>query len=105
MKSDIPKFFVPLEQETRAAVDTATAAHHYIRRPQTLRAWASSEDGPVRPIRINGRLAWLVSDIRRVVGRDPTNATKTKRQTDLLDAAVTNSIPDSKNSGELSCQE
>ena len=26
------------------------------------------EDGPLRPIRINGRLAWPVSELRRVLG-------------------------------------
>lgn len=105
MKSEIPPFFVPLEQETRIAVDTATTAYHCNRRPQTMRSWACYGDGPIRPIRINGRLAWLVSDIRRLVGCDPTNSTKAKRQTDLLNAAVANSTPDSNNSGEQSCQE
>jgi hypothetical protein len=57
----------PLEAETRAFVDTATAAHHLNRRPQTLRGWACHEDGPLRPVRVNGRLAWSVADIRRVL--------------------------------------
>jgi hypothetical protein len=61
-------FLVPLERETRTAVDTATAAAHLNRKPQTLRAWASSEVGPVRPLRINGRLAWPVAELRRVLG-------------------------------------
>ena len=26
------------------------------------------ENGPLRPIRINGRLAWPVSELRRVMG-------------------------------------
>lgn len=60
--------FVSLASETRAAVDTATAAHHLNRRPQTLRGWACHEDGPLRPLRINGRLAWRVEDLRRVLG-------------------------------------
>ena len=60
--------FVALTAETRAAVDTATAAHHLSRRPQTLRGWACHEDGPLRPLRINGRLAWPVADLRRVLG-------------------------------------
>lgn len=33
------------------------------RRPQTLRKWACLENGPIRPVRINGRLAWKVVDI------------------------------------------
>jgi hypothetical protein len=60
--------FAPLDRETRVAVDTATAAHHLSRRPQTLRDWACHEDGPLRPLRINGRLAWPVAELRRVLG-------------------------------------
>ena len=59
---------VALASETRAAVDTATAAYHLNRQPQTLRAWACLENGPLRPIRINGRLAWPVAELRRVLG-------------------------------------
>lgn len=60
--------FTPLAREQRTHVDTAAAAHHLTRRPQTLRGWACLENGPVRPIRINGRLAWPVSELRRVLG-------------------------------------
>ena len=60
--------FTPLAHETRPAVDTAAAAHYLSRRPQTLRAWACLENGPLRPIRIMGRLAWNVADIRRLLG-------------------------------------
>lgn len=60
--------YPPLELETRAAVDTATAAFHLSRRPQTLRGWAMRDGiGPLRPIRVNGRLAWPVADIKRVL--------------------------------------
>lgn len=58
----------PLDRETRAAVDTSTAAHHLNRAPQTLRIWACSQTGPVRPVRVHGRLAWPVADLRRVLG-------------------------------------
>lgn len=37
------------------------------RRPQTLRKWACLENGPIRPIRINGRLAWKIADIRALL--------------------------------------
>lgn len=60
--------FPPLNCETRAAVDTATAAYHLNRQPQTLRAWACLENGPLRPIRVHGRLAWPVGELRRVLG-------------------------------------
>lgn len=58
----------PLESVARPAVDTATAAHYLNRQPQTLRIWACHETGPIRPIRINGRLAWPVAELRRVLG-------------------------------------
>ncbi|WP_293638637.1 hypothetical protein [Polaromonas sp.] len=60
--------FPPLESVTRPAVDTAAAAYYLNRRPQTLRGWACFEDGPLRPIRINGRLAWPVASLRQMLG-------------------------------------
>lgn len=60
--------FVSLDHEPRAAVDTATAAYHLNRQPQTLRGWACHEDGPLRPVRLHGRLAWKTDDLRRLLG-------------------------------------
>ena len=57
----------PLEQETRSALPTTEAAFHLNRAQQTLRAWACRENGPIRPVRINGRLAWPVASIRAVL--------------------------------------
>lgn len=51
-------------------VDTNTAAGLLGRTPQTLRKWACYEDGPLRPVRVNGRLAWAVADIRRLLSND-----------------------------------
>ena len=59
---------IPLAQETRAALPTPEAARHLGRQAQTLRLWACMEDGPIRPRRIHGRLAWPVVDIRRLLG-------------------------------------
>lgn len=59
--------FPPIEQETRSHVETACAAFHLTRKGQTLRAWACLENGPLRPIRINGRLGWAVADIKRLL--------------------------------------
>lgn len=58
----------PLESEKRTGLPTAEAAAHLNRADQTLRLWASRENGPLRPIRINGRLAWPVAEIKRLVG-------------------------------------
>jgi 1,2-phenylacetyl-CoA epoxidase PaaB subunit len=57
-----------LAREQRTHVDTARAAFYLCRRPQTMRVWASTECGPIRPIRVNGRLAWPVSEIRQLLG-------------------------------------
>jgi hypothetical protein len=46
----VQRHFAPLALEVRTHVDTASA-----------------ENGPLRPIRVNGRLAWPVSEIRRVL--------------------------------------
>ena len=59
---------VSLEKEIRAPLPTPEAAFHLNRAQQTLRLWAMREDGPVRPMRINGRLAWPISELRRVLG-------------------------------------
>ncbi|PQV52927.1 helix-turn-helix domain-containing protein [Paraburkholderia sp. BL21I4N1] len=45
--------------------DEAAAAIN--RKPQTLRKWACLENGPIRPVRINGRLAWRVSDLQTLL--------------------------------------
>ena len=63
-----PQQFPPLELVNRPHVPTEQAAHYLMRRSQTLRGWACMENGPLRPIRINGRLAWNVSELRRVLG-------------------------------------
>ena len=57
----------PLESVTRPTGDTAAAACYLNRRPQTMRGWACHENGPLRPLRINGRLAWPVAEIRRLL--------------------------------------
>ena len=60
--------YPPLESVTRPAVDTAEAAYYLNRQQQTLRVWACKESGPIKPLRINGRLAWPVQKIRELVG-------------------------------------
>ena len=65
-----PQQFPPLELVNRPTVPTGQAAYYLMRRPQTLRGWACAEDAPggLRPVRINGRLAWPVAGIRAVLG-------------------------------------
>lgn len=62
--------FPPLELVNRPTVPTEQAAYYLNRRPQTLRGHACMENGPIRPLRINGRLAWPVSELRRVLGME-----------------------------------
>ena len=57
----------PLELVTRPTIPTEQAAYYLARRPQTLRGWACNEDGPLRPVRIHGRLAWPVAAIRKLL--------------------------------------
>ena len=59
--------FPAIETETRSHVETACAAFHLNRRPQTMRVWATYETGAIRPVRINGRLAWPVEEIKRLL--------------------------------------
>ncbi|MGZ4881770.1 MAG: hypothetical protein ACXV7G_12025 [Halobacteriota archaeon] len=60
--------FPALESLTTPTVSTAAAAHYLNRKPQTMRVWACFENGPLRPIRINSRLAWSVAEIKSLTG-------------------------------------
>ena len=46
---------------------TNEAAAAINRQPQTLRKWACLDNGPIRPVRINGRLAWRVTDLLKLI--------------------------------------
>lgn len=60
---------VPLHLESRSALPTSEAAAHLGRKPQTLRIWAMRGGfGAIRPIRVNGRLAWPVAGIKAALG-------------------------------------
>lgn len=50
-----------------AVLPTNEAAAAINRAPQTLRKWACLENGPIRPVRINGRLAWKVADLQSLL--------------------------------------
>ncbi|KFC65514.1 helix-turn-helix domain-containing protein [Massilia sp. LC238] len=63
------KKYPALDAQVRIAVSTAEAAFHLGRKPQTLRKWACFEDGPIRPVRINGRLAWPVAQIKQLLNK------------------------------------
>lgn len=67
VKATIWREFIPLDQEIRTAVPTEAAAFYLSRKPQTLRSWACFENGPLLPVRVNGRLSWRVADIKAVL--------------------------------------
>lgn len=50
-----------------SVLPTKEAAAAINRAPQTLRKWACLECGPIRPIRLNGRLAWRVADLHALL--------------------------------------
>jgi hypothetical protein len=68
VQSDAGPMFPPLERETRPAIPTAPAAYYLSRQQQTLRLWAMRENGPIRPLRVHGRLLWPTAELRRLLG-------------------------------------
>ncbi|MDH1813906.1 DNA-binding protein [Comamonas aquatica] len=60
--------FTPLHEVLRAALTTKEAAYHLNRSEQTLRLWACKDNGPVQCRRVNGRLAWPTTEIKRLLG-------------------------------------
>jgi hypothetical protein len=64
----IAKTFPRLEDVTSPIVNTPQMVHYLNRAEQTDRLWACKENGPLKPIRIHGRLGWRVSDIKQLLG-------------------------------------
>lgn len=55
-------------------VDTDQAAARLLRKPQTLRKWACLGIGPIRPVRIAGKLGWRVCDIEALLAGEKASA-------------------------------
>ena len=53
---------------TKPNLTTAETAYYLNRRPQTLRVWACLENGPLRPNRIGGLLAWSTATVKALAG-------------------------------------
>lgn len=66
-KSRPPKEFTPLELETRPTVLTDAAAFYLQLSEQTMRIYSCKETGPLRPLRISGRLHWKTQEIRNLL--------------------------------------
>lgn len=63
-----PCQYQPLESVTKPNLTTAELAYYLNRRPQTLRGWACNEDGPIRPKRVGGLLAWSTVEAKALAG-------------------------------------
>ncbi|OXR31816.1 DNA-binding protein [Pseudomonas umsongensis] len=59
--------FQTLDAIDRPTLTTAEAAHFLNRKQQTLRNWAVRNDGPVKCVRIGGRLAWPTAEVRALL--------------------------------------
>ena len=70
LKAKQEKHYTTLDLITSTVLPTDAAAFYLNRKSQTLRAWACFENGPIRPVRINGRLAWYVADILKLLNGD-----------------------------------
>lgn len=62
------RIYPPIDQVAKPSLDTQDAAYYLNRAEQTMRYWACSESGPIRPLRIHGRLHWPTADIRKLLG-------------------------------------
>jgi hypothetical protein len=62
-----PISLTPLAEEPRSVLPTAEAAKHINRTEQTLRRWASTGTGPLKPRRIGGRLGWSTAELRELM--------------------------------------
>ena len=60
--------FPPLALVNKPNLTTAETAYYLNRRPQTLRGWACLENGPLRPSRIGGLLAWNTATVKTLAG-------------------------------------
>ena len=67
-----PQHFIPpfpaLALVNKPNLTTAELAYYLNRRPQTLRGWACNEDGPIRPKRVGGLLAWSTAEAKALAG-------------------------------------
>jgi hypothetical protein len=60
--------YPPLQCVTKPALRTPEAAFYMNRAQQTLRMWACNQNGPLRPLNVNGRLAWPTAEVKRLMG-------------------------------------
>lgn len=56
-----------LDSIDRQFLTTNEAAHFLNRQPQTLRNWATTNRGPIKCVRLAGRLVWPTDAIRALI--------------------------------------
>ena len=56
-----------MSEEELEIVSTKEAARMLNRKPQTLRLYSHRGDGPLKPIKIHGRLGWKLSQIKQLL--------------------------------------
>lgn len=75
--------FIPLKDEMRTHLGTRDTARHLGRQQKTLINWAHEGSGPLRPIRVGGRLMWPVNKLRELLQVEPAGTTEAaKREED-----------------------
>jgi hypothetical protein len=60
--------YPPIESVTRSHVGTSECAQYLGRAQSTLHKWHCLGTGPMQPRVINGRLAWPVADLKKLLG-------------------------------------
>ena len=60
--------YEPVGNVNRPTVSTARAAFYLDRKVDTLQKWARYGKGPIKPIRVNNRLAWPVDQLKQLLG-------------------------------------
>ena len=70
MIADIPTTlgYPALEDEVRPLLKTEQTAFYLQVKEQTLRLWASTGEGPIRPVRVGGALRWPTAQLRDLLG-------------------------------------
>jgi hypothetical protein len=63
------RVFQSLDSVLNPVLPTDQAAHYLMRRPQTLRIWATGRGNPpIQPIRVGGRLGWPTAEVKKLCG-------------------------------------
>ena len=62
------ELYPPLAQVTCPVLTTAEIAFYTKTQPQTWRAHSCKQTGPIKPLRVLGKLRWSTDAVRRLLG-------------------------------------